>query len=175
MSNIDKDIIVDFVNESKVIIEELLKILEEIEGDFSQVARLADYGQKVDRIMGGAKSLALLAAPGHGLYALGDYADLCKAVGYKASQIKGNSQFFDICVALLFDATEALEEGVENLTEEDGGEGLRKTLSATFLERLRWVSNQFDASVRASVSAGGNAGKLDQGDIDSLLRKLGVG
>jgi hypothetical protein len=173
MSNIDKDIIVDFVDESKVIVDDLLKILEDVEGNFSQVKRLEEYGQRVDRIMGGAKSLALLAGPQHGLHVIGDYADLCKAVGYKASQIRDNAQLFDICVALLFDATEALSDGIENLADDETSSALRGSLSATFLERLRWVSNQFGADVRASVGAGSE--KMDQSDIDSLLRKLGVG
>lgn len=173
MSNIDKDIIIDFVDESKVIVAELLKILEDVEGNFTQVQQLEEYGQKVDRIMGGAKSLALMATPEHALHVVGDYADLCKAVGYKASQIKGNSQLFDICVALLFDATEALSDGIDNLVEDEASTELRGSLSATFLERLRWVNNQFGADVRASVGSGSE--KMDQNDIDSLLRKLGVG
>lgn len=173
MSNIDKDIIKDFVSESKVLIQDLVELLEGIEGDFSQVGQLEEFGQKVDRIMGGAKSLALLVPADHPLHTVADYAALCKAVGYKASQIKNNEQFFDICVALLLDATETLSEGIENLAN-DSGDDIKDSLTATFLERLRWVSNQFGADVRASVDAKKDK-KMDQNEIDDLLRKLGVG
>ena len=46
MSNIDKDIVKDFVIESKGIIQDLVDLLEGIEGDFSQVLQLEEYGQK---------------------------------------------------------------------------------------------------------------------------------
>lgn len=173
MSTIDKDILKDFVVESKEIVESLLEMLEGIEGDFSQVRELEKYGQTVDRIMGGAKSLALMVPENHPLHAISDYAALCKAVGYKASQIKNNEQFYDICVALLLDATETLDEWIEHLESGDETD-LRNSFSVTFLERLRWVSNQFGADVRASVGADGNK-KMAQDEIDDLLRKLGVG
>jgi hypothetical protein len=173
MSNIDKDIVKDFVDESKVIIQDLIELLDSIEGDFSQVAQLEVYGQKVDRIMGGAKSLALLVSADDPLHIVADYAALCKAVGYKASQIKDNAQFYDICVALLLDATETLSKWIATLGEESV-QDLKKSFSSTFLERLRWVSNQFGANVRASVDAKKDK-KMDQNEIDELLRKLGVG
>lgn len=172
MSNIDKDIVKDFVNESKRIIKDLVDLLESIEGDFSQVLLLEGYGQKVDRIMGGAKSLALMVPAEHPLHMVADYAALCKAVGYKASQIQGNPQFFDICVALLLDATETLSEWIDAL-DEDLEVDLKNSLSSTFLERLRWVSNQFGSDVRSSVDAQ-KSKKMDQNEIDELLRKLGA-
>jgi hypothetical protein len=174
MSDIDKDIIKDFVIESKAIILDLIGLLEDIEGDFSKVSQLEEYGQKVDRIMGGAKSLALLVSLEHPLHMVADYADLCKAVGYKASQIKGNPQFYDICVALLLDATETLNDWIEGLGK-DTTEDLKSSFSKMFLERLRWVSSQFSADVRASVDAQSGAKKMAQNEIDDLLRKLGVG
>ncbi|HEY8270141.1 MAG TPA: hypothetical protein VIG33_04585 [Pseudobdellovibrionaceae bacterium] len=160
--------------ESKAIILDLIGLLEDIEGDFSKVSQLEEYGQKVDRIMGGAKSLALLVSLEHPLHMVADYADLCKAVGYKASQIKGNPQFYDICVALLLDATETLNDWIEGLGK-DTTEDLKSSFSKMFLERLRWVSSQFSADVRASVDAQSGAKKMAQNEIDDLLRKLGVG
>lgn len=173
MSDIDKDILKDFVEESKAILQDLLWLLETLEGDFSRVAELEDYGQRIDRINGGAKSLALMAAPGHPLHVIASYAELCKAVGYKASQIDNNSKFFDICVALLLDATEMLNDWIEKL-EAGNTTNLRDSFSTTFLERLRWVSNQFGADVRSSVEAKRGANKMDQSEIDDLLKKLGV-
>lgn len=173
MSDIDQDILKDFIRESKGLIPDLIELLESIEGDFSQVKRLEDYGQKVDRIMGAAKSLALMVPLDHPLATIADYAALCKAVGYKASQIEGHPQFFDICVALLLDATETLNSWIDKL-EDSSAVDLKSSFSATFLERLRWVSNQFGSEVRASVGTS-KSKKMDQSEIDDLLRKLGVG
>jgi chemotaxis protein histidine kinase CheA len=136
MSNIDPEIVKDFVDESKVLIQDLLNLLESIEGDFSQVEQLEEYGQKVDRIMGGAKSLAQMVPADHALHTIADYTALCKAVGYKASRIKNNPQFFDICVGLLLDATETLKDWMSKL-QAGSTIDLKSLLSTTFLERHR--------------------------------------
>lgn len=171
--SIDKEIVEDFVSESKILIEEMTDLLESIEGDFSQVSKLAEYGNAVDRVMGGAKNLALLVSEDHALHMISDYTALCKAVGYKASQIKNNEQFFDICVALLLDATETLDELLDNIYQET--KDLRETIPGAFIERLRWVSNQFSGEYAASVGAGAPAEqRLHQSDIDDLLKKLGL-
>ncbi|WP_413570543.1 hypothetical protein ACLWBD_08200 [Bdellovibrio sp. HCB117] len=170
--SIDKEIVEDFVGESKTLIEELIDLLESIEGDFSQVTKLADYGNNVDRIMGGAKSLAMMVPADHPLHMISDYAALCKAVGYKASQITDNEQFFDICVALLLDATETLESLIDNIFEE--GKTLREKIPQAFIERLRWVSNQFSEEYSMSVGTGTTDKKLKQSEIDDLLKKLGL-
>lgn len=150
-----------------------MDLLESIEGDFSQVSKLAEYGNAVDRVMGGAKNLALLVSEDHALHMISDYTALCKAVGYKASQIKNNEQFFDICVALLLDATETLDELLDNIYQET--KTLRETIPGAFIERLRWVSNQFSGEYAASVGTGATTEqRLHQTEIDDLLKKLGL-
>jgi len=171
MSDLDKDILKDFVNESKRLIQDLVELLEAIEGDFSQVTQLEEFGQKVDRIMGAAQSLALLVPPEHALHKVADCAALCKAVGYKAAHIKGNPQLYDVCVALLLDATEVLRKGLENI-ENETSEDLKTPFSATFVDRLRWVSQQLNAPELAVQK---NNKKMDQNEIDELIRKLGFG
>lgn len=169
--SIDKEIVKDFVTESKNLIHQALELLENIEGDFSQVKELEVYGNEVDRIMGGAKSLALLVPPTHSLHMISDYAALCKAVGYKASQIKNNPQFYDVCVALLLDATETLDILLDRVDET--AEVLKKTLPQAFIERVRWVSHQFTAEYRSSVDSNGSQ-TLNQSEIDDLMKKLGL-
>ncbi len=169
--SIDKEIVKEFVDESKNLINEGMELLESIEGDFSKVKKLSDYGNVVDRIMGGAKSLALLAPPDHALHLISDYASLCKAVGYKASQIESNQQLFNVCVALLLDGTETLDELIVMIDKTQAE--LKETIPEAFIERLRWVSDQFAANVSQSVG-GGTAAAMSQAEIDALLKKLGM-
>ena len=70
-------------------------------------------------------------------------------------------------MALLLDATEMLQQMVEGLTS--GGVDPRSLLTKTFLDRLRWVAEQFPTGLRSSMS-------LDAplGDIFSLLKSLGL-
>ena len=172
MADIDKEILNQFQSESKGLIEEGLAVLEEIEGDFSLVRQMEDYGNKVDRIMGGAQSLAILAGPEHALAMIGDYAALCKAVGYKTSQINNNPQLFDIAVALLMDATETLRVLVDRAEEPVAT--LKQVISSTFIDRLNWVNVQFKGNFRSSISADGGSNKMNQSEIDDLMKKLGL-
>ena len=174
MSNLDREILEEFYNESKLLMEKMVQILECCEGEPSQVKGLEDYGQTVDRIMGGAKSLALLAEPGHIIHKIADYAAICKAVGYKSSQIEDNDQFYDICVALLLDGTEVLNTMIENVHENKLT--VAELFTQTFLERLRWVSSVFSSEIRASVDVnkGNKKAGMKQNEIDDLLKKLGL-
>lgn len=166
------EILNEFIVESKSIIKISTDVLDKVEGKIVQAEHLKEYGNYVDRIMGGAKSIGALARPDHAVNLVADYAALCKAVGYKASQISDNEQFFDICVALLQDATENLESILDNLDK--GPEELKSSISSTFLDRLRWVSNKFSSEYRASLGTEGPSGKnLEQNEIDSLMKKMG--
>ncbi|QLY23926.1 hypothetical protein HW988_10570 [Bdellovibrio sp. KM01] len=176
--SIDKEIVKDFVNESKTLIEDMIDLLEGIEGDFSQVQKLAEYGNGVDRIMGGAKSLALSASTDHAVHLISDYTALCKAVGYKASQIKDNEQLFDVCVATLLDGSETLSTLLDRI--EEPLSQLKASIPQAFIDRLRWVSGKFSDDVSMSVGTGKSAEdevgkqKLKQNEIDDLLKKLGL-
>lgn len=174
MQTLDTEILKEFQAESKNLIEKMNSILENCEGHFDQVKSLEEFGMNVDRIMGAAKSLSIVVDdPKHMIHKVADYSAICKAVGYKASQIQDNEQFYDICVALLLDGTEVLGEMVDAL----GGSPFELTeiFSTTFLERLRWVSAQFGAEYRATVDVHkGSKTKLKQSEIDDLLKKLGL-
>jgi hypothetical protein len=177
MSSIDKELVEEFQRESKDLISQMTEILEACESDFKQVKSLENYGQLVDRIMGAAKSLQVLETkapdePPTLLENIGNYAEICKAVSYKASQISSNEQFYNICVALLLDGTEVLETMVLGVS--GGGLKLKDLFSLTFLDRLKWVSTQFAADVRATLSLDKQKTKMKQDDIDDLLKKLGL-
>jgi hypothetical protein len=175
MSDLQDDILKEFREESKTLLKELVEILDGVEDHFDLVSDLENYGQTVDRIMGGAKSLALSFPPDHFIHQIGDYSALCKAVSYKASQIENNENFFNVCVALLMDATEVLETMILNL-----GSGkplaISQMFNHTFLDRLRWISSQFAQDVRSSVgvSREDTTKKLSQNEIDDLMKKLGL-
>jgi hypothetical protein len=171
---VDKEILEDFQGESKGLVKEMLGLLEEADGEPSQFSKLEHYGQIVDRIMGGAKSLATNFAsdfpPGHLIHQMGDYAALCKTVGYKASQVHENEQFFNVSVAFLLDATEMLNQMVALLTS-DKNHSVSSLLNKTFLDRLKWINNQFKGDLRATVASKSDTPKkMNQHDIDDLLK-----
>lgn len=173
MAEIDSQILKDFLVESKTLIERMTDILEKCEGDLSQAESLEEYGQNVDRIMGAAKSLGVsVKDPQALIHKIGDYAAICKAVGYKASQIRDNSAFYDVCVALLLDGTEVLGQMLDGVST--GKNEIKELFSKTFLERLKWVSAQFGAQYRATVENKAPKVKMNQSEIDDLMKKLGL-
>lgn len=166
-------IVVEFKQESKDLIEQLHEILDEIEGEFSKRHRLDEFGQVVDRILERAKGLELEFDDPTQVKKIGKYAELCKLVGFKASQIEDNEQFYDIVVALLMDATEMLEEITNSLATEDE-KSVKQSLSKTFLERLQWVSKQFDQNTAVSDETESVETEDGQDQVEALLKAMGV-
>ncbi|AZZ37114.1 hypothetical protein CIK05_10025 [Bdellovibrio sp. qaytius] len=159
--SLDADILNDFYQESNIIINESIELLEEMEGDFSQKQNLKVFGNKIDRIMGASASIAMMAEPDHGLNLVTDYTSLCKMVAYKAAEIDTNAKLYDVTVALLLDAVEALNILIKKI--ELPMAELKQVISPNFIERLRWISEQF--SKQSSMKA--------QSEIDDLMKKLG--
>lgn len=163
----DKEIIRDFVNESKQIVTECLNLLEGIEGNYQQVSLLETYGNSIDRIMGGARTLGLDLSEESVLSMISDYAAVCKNVGYKAAQIKGNEAFFNVCVGLLIDGSEMLSRLLDKA--ELPLADVKKTIPDEFIGRVRWALQQFSDDVRSTVAS---TPSLSQAEVNALLNKL---
>lgn len=180
MSQDDLQLIHDFHKESCDLIAKMNLILEQCEDDVRLAPGLEEYGLLVDRIMGGSQSLVM------GLDAnikvlpvleqIGNYAGVCKAVGYKTSQLTDRPEFYDICMAFLMDATEVLDDMTDLIDPNNTEDSSQYQFNQTFIDRLRWVSDQFGAEYRASVSVKQtqDTGRMNQTDIDDLLKKLGL-
>lgn len=170
------EILLEFKEESKDLVEQLLDILDSAEEGYENRAQLEEYGQIVDRIMGGAKSVAM-ACESEMPSQIGAYAELCKIVGYKGSQISSDTNFYVVVVAFLQDATEMLEKMVE-VTGTPKEQSIKELLSTTFLDRLKWISERFEEGLRASVATTADKKEAkdenSQADIDSILAQLGL-
>ena len=166
---IDKAIIDDFKSESLSLIEECIELLETAENNPSEVEKLSDFANRIDRVMGGAKSLALMAPKDHPLNLIGDYCAICKSVGYQGAQVQGNDELYNVIVALLLDAVEMTQTIFEKL--DSTSTELKKLFTTTFLERLKWVSFQFD---ELEKKRSGGKDRMEQNEIDALLKKLGL-
>jgi len=181
MSNPDDNILSGFTSESKILVDELLEKLEEIEGvndpsGKQRAIHLADCGNQVDRIMGGAQSLAMAIPENKTLILIGDVAQLCKAVSYRASKVKNNSSLVETAIALLLDVTEILQEAVEDLMKPEAEVNAKKKFSPALLERLQWFSSQFAQGISGTVETNTVAEEANkaQKEIDELLKKLGL-
>jgi len=163
------EILGEFKAESKEFVVQMLAILEDIESQPSQIQRLEEVGLLADRIMGTAKSLVVQGFGGADVGRIASYGELCKLVSYKGSQIADQPQLASVVIALLLDATEMLDQMMEELGSESGPSP-DSSLNETFLDRLRWVSQQFDQNLRGTVAVSG--AQLAQAQIDQILKKI---
>ncbi len=166
---LDPNLLEAFANESRKIVNNLMMILKEIKGKSSLHAKLQDYGNQVDRIMGGATSLALTTSEEHALNLLSEYTNICKNIAYKADKNTGNAQFYNLCVAFLFEGTATLQFLVDRINEPVGS--LKKACESSMIERFRWVAQQI--KLADSEAIGFDHNRLTQDDVDDLFKKMG--
>ena len=136
------ELLQEFCLETNTIISDLESLLEKLEENPSDFQLLETFGQKVDRIMGAAKSLEYLT--------IGTITEFCKSISYKAAQSK-NTELVIIVVAFLFEAVEALKEMSKTLST-SGQEQLDSTISKTIFSRLEFISQKLIHIQRSSVA-----------------------
>jgi chemotaxis protein histidine kinase CheA len=136
------ELVQEFCLETNTIISELESLLEKLESNPSDFYLLETFGQKVDRIMGAAKSLEYLT--------IGTLTEFCKTISYKSAQSK-NTELIIIVVAFLFEAVDALKEMSQSLSSK-GEEQLDPVTSKTIFSRLEFISQKLIHIQRSSVA-----------------------
>lgn len=168
------EILEAFRDEAKDLVASLEEILEMAEENIANRSQLEQFGQIVDRIMGGAKNLALTSNE-LTLSQIASCAEICKIVGYRGSQIEKDKTFYTIVVAFLLDATEILSQLIDKVGSGPIDDILKKN-TAMFVDRLRWISGKFDETYRSSVAVEvEKKPPMAQNEIDALLKQLGIG
>lgn len=161
---LDKEILQDFQTESEGLMEELESVVEDLEdaagtGSFPD-AKMKEFAQKVDRIMGTAKTL-LMMGPGHpGITFLANICEMCKTMGYQAVALQ-RAPLLPIFAGFWAEAVEVMQEVLAALTAEDGGKSVLTTRSAHLEKRLQWLAEK--------VAPGNEAEKQK---VIALLKKL---
>ena len=156
----DPEIIQEFCLETDSLIEEMLQILEQLESSPTEYKLLETFGQKVDRIMGAAKSLEC--------HKMGTLSELCKTISYKAAQSK-NVELVIIVVAFLFEAVEALGEMSSGL-KETNQEVLNPVAMTTIQSRLEFMAKKLSNIQRSSVAIS-DKDLLEMSDTFNRLNK----
>jgi hypothetical protein len=140
-----KVLIEGFIEESKEIlasIEEPLSDLENGEGNPDDFVKVA---QRIDGIMGCAKTLGLgsLQHIAPALLVISNMSEGCKALGYRASQIK-QPEVTKIVAGFLAEAVEMLESALMDLQK--GYVSIDTQHAGTIKDRLIWISSKLKLS-----------------------------
>lgn len=182
-SSIPWELIQEFQKEAQAILKDLELELDQCEEDSRLSAHMASVGQRVDRIMGAAQSLALAVEKSHPLsqtlHQMGEIARVGKALAYKASQLTSkDEEFWHASVAFLQDTVEFLQNTARSLNPEQQSPSDAAREFDRVLRRLNWLVQQFPEHWKASIDT--SHGKephspLSQDEINELLKRFGVG
>ena len=167
----DAEILEGFREEANQILKELAPVVEALEEAASvfPADRLTEFAQKIDRIMGAAKTLGMLNPDHQGLKRIGLITEICKALGYKASEIK-RSEVLPLFAAFWADTLDVVSELIDVLEDEVKSAAIADRFSLVLQKRLKWLSEKLAAFESTATAAKGS----EQIDVDALLKELGV-
>lgn len=168
MMKIDNEVLKQFIEESFRLLDQCESSLEAIEVDCANAPKLEEYANKVDRIMGGAKSLLVVDENMEPLRTIGHIAEVCKALGYRGTHTSHWPQLFATTVAFLLDANAMLNEILVRL--EKNQPSIPKEVYTTLISRLEWISDQYSKVPGLEGTAQKKA--MVQDDVDDLIQKL---
>lgn len=137
-----------FKTESMQLLKSMEEILVELEANPDNSKRLSEVGQLVDRIMGSAKTIVQNSQDNRLIQVIADYAELCKLISYKTSQIQNEKNLLTVIVALLLDGTEMMEDLLSQVGEKTQ---IQLPFTKQYLERLRWALTQLSSELKGSV------------------------
>jgi len=172
---LDKEIIDGFKEESTELLTELVEVVEKLAEPTSDFPAdlLAEYAQKVDRIMGAAKTMLMMEPEHLGLQRISGLTEICKRLGYSAAK-SGKKDLVPIFAAFWADTLDVIEELLENLENLEKTKSIFNSFSKILINRLSWLSKKVGTSdglppseVKSKEAAGG------QVDIDQLMSELG--
>ena len=153
------EIVVEFCNESNVLIEQCRGHLQEFEDDPTQTPLLEKYGQIIDRMMGAASTM--------GLDELASLCKMGKIIGYKSSQCDQQA-LNEVACGVLFDLTDLVETLVSNLREKKTEHDFDVP---SFSSRLQWLAGKFKHIERASCDFEEDEAQSSE-ELDKLISQL---
>ncbi len=174
---LDKEILDEFKNETNQLMTELTEVVEklEIKTDSFPTELLQEFSQKIDRVMGTAKTLMMMDEGNADLQRVADIADLCKRLGYKAAESQSN-MLIPLFAGFWADTIEVLGDLVNHLDDPEKSEALAKSFFSILMGRLQWLSTKVTGKGLPPSSTKPALGEAtDQMDVDDLLKAFGLG
>jgi chemotaxis protein histidine kinase CheA len=153
---IDPEILEGFNEETRVLLKELADVVEQLEsfsgGEFPKNL-LNEFAQKIDRIMGAAKTIETIAGQNPVLNRIGKLCELSKKLGYTAAE-KGNLALIPIFAGFWADMLDVIDQLLNEIGSEDGGAAADKKLSLSIQKRLKWLGDRVGLSEEFLSSIG---------------------
>ncbi|MCM2322842.1 MAG: hypothetical protein NDJ90_06235 [Oligoflexia bacterium] len=140
---LEKDILDSFRAESNELLTDLGRIVQRLEQEHATFPAelLAEFAQKIDRIMGAAKTVSITAPDHAGLIWIGRITELCKLAGYKAAE-KRQTALLPIFAGFWADTLEHMDSLLKNLEDPAKCAEISKGFSGVLQGRLKWLAQQ---------------------------------
>ncbi|OFZ18068.1 MAG: hypothetical protein A2X94_02530 [Bdellovibrionales bacterium GWB1_55_8] len=170
---IDKEILNTFVEETNQLLEELTTIVENLElanhqpGKFP-VELMSDFSQRIDRIMGAAKTISMVAPQHPGFIRIGRLAEICKIIGYKAAETQ-SAQLLPIFAAFWSDTIEVTQNLVNAISDPRKTDEIVRSFPPVLQKRLEWLLSRTNATATQQQPFDQKAEEARK-----LLKSLGV-
>ena len=166
---LDLDIVSGFQEETQGLLIELTTLVEKLEesvGGSFPTQELNDFAQRIDRIMGAAKTLAQMDESDLGLPAIGGLAEVGKITGYQAAKL-AIPALVPIFSAFCVDTLEVLGELTAAVGKPERAHEVLGEVYPTVKRRLDWL--------QAKVKELGveNSEEIGQGAIDEIMKRMG--
>lgn len=141
-----EDILAEFIHESKTLLNELTEVVEKIENDHPAFPSdlLTIYAQRIDRILGAAKTIGLMEPDNPSLKAIGAIAEICKRMGYKAAE-KKDLRLLPFFAAFWAEAIENIETLLNCIHDTKKAQTLVSSISNILQGRLRWLEGKLNS------------------------------
>jgi hypothetical protein len=142
VSALDAELLQEFQKECRELLKELGTLVESLEevqpAEAFPAQLLADFAQRIDRIMGAAETFEAMDPGNPGLRQIGKLARLCKILGNQAVQ-KKQTKLTPLFAAFWGETLDILEELVESLTAPDKA-GVWAKAAPVIQKRLEWLA-----------------------------------
>lgn len=137
---IDKEIIDGFKEETNTLLEGLNDIIEELEDTDEEfpVHLLENFSQQIDRIMGTASTINMMAPDHPAMQPISRLTELCKKMGYNAVAAK-KKQAVPLFAAFWADVVEVLSKLVNKFEDEDKIRAIVAKEIPVLQKRLEWL------------------------------------
>lgn len=144
MSNgLGKEIVKEFQLESKSLIRELEALVETLEEHEDTVEfpsnTLSEFAQRIDRIMGAARTIATFDPKHVGLKRVGSLCALCKRLGYTAAE-KQDARLLPIFAGFWADTLENVEVLIDAVEDPARSTAAVQKTTEVLQKRLAWLA-----------------------------------
>ncbi len=142
--SLDPELIKDFRDESEALVDELEEITDQLESSDRAATTevlLKEFSQKIDRIMGAAKNLQIMAPEHKGLAFLATITEMCKNIGYQAAALK-RDHLVPIFAGFWAETLDVMREILAAIDSPESTKKVIDTHSETLQKRLAWLADK---------------------------------